>query len=614
MIDGDDTYDAVRRCPRCCARSSRGRTTTSPGCGSHSTTAPTAPATSWATGSSTGSVSVIFGRPVNDMLSGYRVFSRRFVKSFPAISRAFEIETELTVHAINNRVPQAEVPVGFKDRAGRLGQQAAHLPRRLPHRADDLPAAAPRAPPRPLLDDRSARGAHGHRPRHPGRRGVPAAPASSAASRPPSSPPRSSSWRSSCSWSASCSTACARSARRTPASPTWRSPLPHGSDSARRSRHRRLPRSPSRSPRRSTCEHQRRRRRLRRRTRPGVVPDVGDRRSSGRDDEVVLVDHGVSAAPGRGRRAGRDPARQRRVRRRVRRWRRCHLGRRPGLRQLRCRAAAGRAGGPRLSRRRPRGRPGRRARRARRPARNGQLRRAAGAPLGPQLVRRLRRARLSSRRVRSNSPRSPARSSPAVGRCGTCSAAWTSRTSCTTRTPTSACGATWPASTVVYCPDAVATHAYDFSRNSSKMFHLERNRLLTVLGDYPPHLLARVVPVLLLLEPLYLVIAARDGWATEKLRAWGWLARHPGRIAHAAQAGPGRGPRAARPRRHPHPRDHADPAGATGGRGTAQPRHAALLAAGRPSAAGRALRGSGRGARTSSCSARTRRTPRSRGC
>ncbi|PKW27177.1 glycosyltransferase family 2 protein [Phycicoccus duodecadis] len=61
-------------------------------------------------------VSRIFGRPVNDMLSGYRVFSRRFVKSFPAVSRAFEIETELTVHAINNRVPQAEVPVGFRDR------------------------------------------------------------------------------------------------------------------------------------------------------------------------------------------------------------------------------------------------------------------------------------------------------------------------------------------------------------------------------------------------------------------------------------------------------------------------------------------------------------------
>ena len=62
-------------------------------------------------------VSRIFGYPVNDMLSGYRVFSRRFVKSFPAVSTEFEIETELTVHAINARLPQAEVAVGFKDRA-----------------------------------------------------------------------------------------------------------------------------------------------------------------------------------------------------------------------------------------------------------------------------------------------------------------------------------------------------------------------------------------------------------------------------------------------------------------------------------------------------------------
>lgn len=62
-------------------------------------------------------VSYIFGYPATDMLSGYRVFSRRFVKSFPAVSRAFEIETELTVHAINARMPQTELPVGFKDRA-----------------------------------------------------------------------------------------------------------------------------------------------------------------------------------------------------------------------------------------------------------------------------------------------------------------------------------------------------------------------------------------------------------------------------------------------------------------------------------------------------------------
>ena len=59
----------------------------------------------------------VFGTHVTDMLSGYRVFSRRFVKSFPAMSREFEIETELTVHAATLRVPQVEVPVGFKERA-----------------------------------------------------------------------------------------------------------------------------------------------------------------------------------------------------------------------------------------------------------------------------------------------------------------------------------------------------------------------------------------------------------------------------------------------------------------------------------------------------------------
>lgn len=61
-------------------------------------------------------VSGVFGSSVSDMLSGYRVFSRRFVKSFPALSREFEIETELTVHAMSLRVPQVEVPVGFQDR------------------------------------------------------------------------------------------------------------------------------------------------------------------------------------------------------------------------------------------------------------------------------------------------------------------------------------------------------------------------------------------------------------------------------------------------------------------------------------------------------------------
>jgi hypothetical protein len=50
------------------------------------------------------------------MLSGYRVFSRRFVKSFPSSSREFEIETELTVHAMQMRMPIAELPTSYKER------------------------------------------------------------------------------------------------------------------------------------------------------------------------------------------------------------------------------------------------------------------------------------------------------------------------------------------------------------------------------------------------------------------------------------------------------------------------------------------------------------------
>ncbi|HEY1452602.1 MAG TPA: glycosyltransferase family 2 protein [Roseiarcus sp.] len=50
----------------------------------------------------------LFGRQFTDMLSGYKVFSRRYVKSFPAMSRGFEIETELTVHALELRMPSAE--------------------------------------------------------------------------------------------------------------------------------------------------------------------------------------------------------------------------------------------------------------------------------------------------------------------------------------------------------------------------------------------------------------------------------------------------------------------------------------------------------------------------
>jgi glycosyltransferase involved in cell wall biosynthesis len=58
-------------------------------------------------------VSWIFGNRIHDMLSGYRVFSRRFVKSFPALAAGFEIETELTVHALELRMPIAEIDTRY---------------------------------------------------------------------------------------------------------------------------------------------------------------------------------------------------------------------------------------------------------------------------------------------------------------------------------------------------------------------------------------------------------------------------------------------------------------------------------------------------------------------
>ncbi len=64
----------------------------------------------------TGLVSGLFGKRFDDILSGYRVFSRRFVKSFPALAQGFEIETELTVHALELRMPVAEIPTAYKER------------------------------------------------------------------------------------------------------------------------------------------------------------------------------------------------------------------------------------------------------------------------------------------------------------------------------------------------------------------------------------------------------------------------------------------------------------------------------------------------------------------
>jgi len=61
----------------------------------------------------TGFVAMVLGRTTVDMLSGFRVLSRRFVKSFPVLSGGFEIETELTVHALELDLPIAEVPTPY---------------------------------------------------------------------------------------------------------------------------------------------------------------------------------------------------------------------------------------------------------------------------------------------------------------------------------------------------------------------------------------------------------------------------------------------------------------------------------------------------------------------
>jgi len=115
LVDGDATYDAASA-PRLiahlvqngldmvnCARTPSGNGAYRPGhlLGNRVLT--------WL-------VAQVFGNRLRDMLSGYKVLSRRFVKTFPALSTGFEIETELTVHALELRVPVAELSAPYHDR------------------------------------------------------------------------------------------------------------------------------------------------------------------------------------------------------------------------------------------------------------------------------------------------------------------------------------------------------------------------------------------------------------------------------------------------------------------------------------------------------------------
>jgi len=63
-----------------------------------------------------GLINLMFHSHVKDVLSGYRVFSKNFVKNFPVLSEGFEIETEITIHALERKYPISEIPIKYRDR------------------------------------------------------------------------------------------------------------------------------------------------------------------------------------------------------------------------------------------------------------------------------------------------------------------------------------------------------------------------------------------------------------------------------------------------------------------------------------------------------------------
>ena len=116
LVDGDNTYDAASALPMLDILFTEGVDMVT---GTRVTTIPDAYRRGHRFGNAllTGIVASIFGDRITDMLSGYRVFSRRFVKSFPALSSGFETETELTIHALELRMPLAELETPYRDRA-----------------------------------------------------------------------------------------------------------------------------------------------------------------------------------------------------------------------------------------------------------------------------------------------------------------------------------------------------------------------------------------------------------------------------------------------------------------------------------------------------------------
>jgi hypothetical protein len=112
MADGDNTYEAAAA-PRLVQKLLDENLDLVNGKRVHEDTEAYRPGHQFGNTLLTSLVATIFGKRFDDMLSGYKVFSRRFAKSFPSLSGGFEIETELTVHALELRMPVAEVETRY---------------------------------------------------------------------------------------------------------------------------------------------------------------------------------------------------------------------------------------------------------------------------------------------------------------------------------------------------------------------------------------------------------------------------------------------------------------------------------------------------------------------
>ncbi|HEU0095264.1 MAG TPA: glycosyltransferase family 2 protein [Rhizomicrobium sp.] len=115
LVDGDDTYDAAAA-PRMVAQMIGEGADLLTARRIHTDAAAYRPGHVLGNRMLTGLTSLLFNVQLSDMLSGYRVFSRRFVKSFPFTAEGFAIETELTVHAVRLMMPLSEMDTRYKER------------------------------------------------------------------------------------------------------------------------------------------------------------------------------------------------------------------------------------------------------------------------------------------------------------------------------------------------------------------------------------------------------------------------------------------------------------------------------------------------------------------